>query len=152
MKKFQFRLQSLLKYKRHLEQVAKQEMAKAVADVLACEQRIIALQQDRISATDQLDALVEKGMGAGQFNRYRQFITAIDQTIIFERNRKIELEKILDEKRNILKQKTIDKKSLERLREKQEREYTHEMLREEQKGLDEIASLKTAREVNNERT
>nr|WP_320190928.1 flagellar export protein FliJ [uncultured Desulfobacter sp.] len=152
MKRFQFRLQSLLKYKRHLEQVAKQEMAKAVADVLACEQRITQLQKERILATDQLDALVEQGIGAGQFNRYRQFITSIDQTIILERKKKTELEKILADKRDILKQKTIDKKSLERLREKQEREYTHAMLREEQKGLDEIASLKTAREVNNEHT
>jgi flagellar FliJ protein len=152
MKKFQFRLQSLLRYKRHLEQVAKQEMARAVADVLACEQRITQLQNQKISVTDQLDTLVEQGMGAGQFNRYRQFITAVDQMTILEHNKKTELEKILDKKRDILKQKTIDKKSLERLREKQEREYTHEMLREEQKGLDEIASLKTAREVNNERT
>ena len=152
MKKFQFRLQSLLRYKRHLEQVAKQEMARAVADVLACEQRIIQLQNEKISATDQIDTLVEKGIGAGQFNRYRQFITGTDQTIILERNKKNELEKILDKKRQALQQKTIDKKSLERLREKQEREYTHEMLREEQKSLDEIASLKTAREVNNERT
>lgn len=127
-------------------------MARAVADVLACEQRITQLQNQKISVTDQLDTLVEQGMGAGQFNRYRQFITAVDQMTILEHNKKTELEKILDKKRDILKQKTIDKKSLERLREKQEREYTHEMLREEQKGLDEIASLKTAREVNNERT
>lgn len=151
MKKFQFRLQSLLKYKRHLEQVAKQTMAQAVADVLACEQHIEGLQNDRITATDQLDALVEKGMGAGQFNRYRQFITAIDQMIMLERTRKSELEKILDDKREALKQRTIEKKALERLREKQTREYTHKMLREEQKNLDEIASLRTAREVNNDR-
>lgn len=151
MKKFQFRLQSLLKYKRHLEQVAKQEMAKAVADVLNCEQRITGLQKDRISAADQLESQVEKGMEAGQFNRYRQFITARDEMIILERNKKTELEKILGDKRDALKQRTIDKKSLERLREKQAREYTHEMIREEQKSLDEITSLKTAREVNNER-
>ncbi|MCW8800160.1 MAG: flagellar export protein FliJ [Desulfobacter sp.] len=151
MKKFQFRLQSLLKYKRHLEQVAKQEMAKAVADVLTCEQRITELQKDRISATDQLESQVEKGMGAGQFNRYTEFITALDQMIIREQSKKTELEKILSDKRDALKQRTIEKKSLERLREKQAREYTQEMIREEQKGLDEIASLKTAREVNNER-
>lgn len=151
MKKFKFRLQSLLKYKCHLEQVAKQEMAIAVADILACEQKITGLQENRISAIDQLDSLVEKGMGAGQFNRYRQFITATDQMISLERNRKTELEKILDEKRSALKQRTIDKKSLERLREKQDLEYTHEMIREEQKSLDEMTSLKTAREVNNER-
>jgi len=151
MKKFKFRLQSLLKYKRHLEQVAKQEMARGVADILACEQRITGLQNDKISAADQLESLVEKGMGAGQFNRYRQFISAVDQMIIVERTRKTELEKILEKKRDVLKQKTIEKKSLERLQEKQVREYTHEMIREEQKSLDEVASLRTAREVNNER-
>jgi len=150
MKKFQFKLQSLLKYKRHLEQVAKQEMAKTVADIQTCEQRITGLQKDRISATDQLESQVEKGMGAGQFNRYTEFITALDQSIILERNKKNELEKILGDKREALKQRTIEKKSLERLREKQAREYTHEMIREEQKSLDEMASLKTAREVNNE--
>ncbi|PIE62650.1 MAG: flagellar export protein FliJ [Desulfobacter postgatei] len=150
MKKFQFRLQSLLKYKRHLEQIARQEMAKAVADLLTCEARITALEKDKISAADQLDALVEKGMGAGHFSRYRQFITSLDQTIILERNKKTELEKILEQKRNELKQRTIDKKSLERLRETQARKYTHKMIQEEQKSLDEIASLKTAREVNNE--
>ena len=150
MKRFQFKLQSLLKYKRHLEQVAKQEMAKTVADIQTCEQRITGLQKDRISATDQLESQVEKGMGAGRFNRYTEFITALDQSIILERNKKNELEKILGDKREALKQRTIEKKSLERLREKQAREYTHEMIREEQKSLDEIASLKTAREVNNE--
>ena len=151
MKKFVFRLQSLLNYKRHLEQVAKQAMARAVADVLACEKRIQSLQKDRISAADQLEALVEKGTGAGQFNRYRDFMTAVDQMIILEFRQKTELEKILDEKRDVLKQRTIDKKSLERLREKQALEHTHDMIREEQKVLDETASLRTAREVNNER-
>lgn len=150
MKKFQFRLQSLLKYKRHLEELAKQEIAQTVADILACEHRITGLQSDKISTTEQLESLAEKGMAAGHFNRYKQFITALDQSIVVEHNKKTELEKILDEKRNTLKQRTIDKKSLERLREKQAREYTHEMLQEQQKSLDEIASLKTAREVNNE--
>ena len=88
MKKFQFRLQSLLKYKRHLEQVAKQEMAKAVADVLTCEQCITELQKERVSATDQLESQVEKGMEAGRFNRYTEFITALDQTIILEQSKK----------------------------------------------------------------
>jgi len=151
MKKFQFRLQSLLNFKRHLEQVAKQDMARAVSDVLACEQRITGLQEDRAAAADQLESQVEKGMGADQFNRYRQFITALDQMLMGERQRKIELERILEKKRDGLKQRTIEKKSLERLREKQAREYTHEMIREEQKSLDETASLRTAREVNDER-
>ncbi len=150
MKKFQFRLQPLLNYRRHLEQLAKQEMAKVVADIAACEQRIQGLLDDGREAAQKLDRLVEKGMEAGSFNSYRNFITSVEYTVSQERALKAGLEKTLEEKREALKKRTIEKKALERLREKQADAYTQEMIREEQKGLDEMASVRKAREVNNE--
>ncbi len=149
MKRFQFKLESLLKYKRHLEQMARQEMAKAVHQVNACENRIQALLEERVTAADQLDSMVEEGVNARQFNLHRDFIVSVERTIRDERARKVKLEKVLDEKREILKKRTIDKKALERLRVRREEEYTREMIREEQKELDEISSMKTAREISN---
>ncbi|MCG8687666.1 MAG: flagellar export protein FliJ [Desulfobacterales bacterium] len=149
MKRFQFKLESLLKYKHHLEQMARQEMAKAVSQVNACEHRIQTLLEERVTAADQLDSMVEEGVNARQFNLHRDFIVSVERTIRDERARKVKLEKVLDEKREILKKRTIDKKALERLRVRREEEYTREMIREEQKELDEISSMKTAREISN---
>jgi flagellar FliJ protein len=149
MKRFVFKLQSLLNYKKHLEQVARQEMAKAVAAVNECEKQIENLKENRASSALKLDALVEKGVDAREFNLYHGFLTAVDRMIIDEKNRKFELEKTLNEKRSVLKKRTIDKKAMERLRERRAEEYTRDMIREEQKELDEIASLKTAREITN---
>ena len=149
MKRFVFKLQSLLNYKKHLEQIARQEMAKTVAEVNTCEQQIQDLKDNRESSALRLDTLVEKGVDAKEFKLYHGFLTAVDQMIVDEKNRKFKLEKVLNEKRSILKKRTIDKKAMERLRDRRAEEYTREMLREEQKELDEIAALKTAREIAN---
>ena len=149
MKRFQFKLQSLLNYKRHLEQMARQEMAKAVSDVNACRHQIQTLRGDRESAVLKLDSLVEKGVNAREFNLHRGFISTVDRMIRDEQAKKVRLEKVVEKKRSMLKKRTIDKKALERLREKRAEEHTREMLREEQKELDDMSSLKTAREIAN---
>lgn len=149
MKRFEFKLQSLLNYKRHLEEMARQEMARAVADVTACERRIQELEGEKEAAAQNLETLVEKGVDAQAFKMYHGFLGALDQTMAEHRHKKMSLEKILEEKRSALTQRTIDKKAMERLRERRAKEFVREMLREEQKGLDEIAALKTAREMIN---
>lgn len=151
MKRFEFKLQSLLNYKKHLEQMARQEMAKAVADVNACENQILKLHETKKNAAQRLEQLVEKGVGSGEFKLHNGFLTILGQMIIEENRRKQQLEKILDEKRSMLTKRTIDKKAMERLREKRAQEYTRDMLSEEQKALDEVASLKTVRELADDR-
>ncbi len=147
MKRFQFRLQALLNYKKHLEEMARQEMAKAVARVNICEERIQALVKERRDAADSLEKRVEKGMESGEFKRYHGFIAAMDQMLVAQKKTKQRLEKELSEKRSMLAKRTIDKRAMERLREKRAEEYTKEMLQEEQKALDEVASLKRVREL-----
>ncbi|WDP89810.1 MAG: flagellar export protein FliJ [Desulfobacter sp.] len=149
MKRFEFKLQSLLNYRKHLEQQARQDMARAVADVTACEKGIADMKQNRLDAEGRLDRLVEKGIPSNEFRSHYAYLSGLDQTIVSERDRKRYLEKVVAEKRKILKQRTIDKKAMERLRERRAEEYTREMLREEQKGLDEISAIKTAREALN---
>lgn len=149
MKRFKFRLQPLLNYKIYQEQIARQEMAKAVADVNACRQRINTLEQERVVALEKVDRLVEKGIGAREFSLHQGFIGATERAINDEIARKDALKRKVDEKRRLLKKKTIDKKGLERLQKMQKEAHTAEMIREEQKELDEVASLRTAREVAN---
>lgn len=149
MKRFEFRLESLLAYKAHLEQVARRQMADAVSEVNRCEQQIQTLVQDRRSAALRLEDLVENGMNAVEFKQHHGFLSALERMILDERQNKQVLEKKVEEALTMLKKRTIDKKALERLREKQAKAYTQDMLREEQKELDEIAGIKTAREIIN---
>jgi len=150
MKRFQFRLQALLNYKQHLERMARQEMAKALARVNACETQIQTLVKDRRDAATTLEKRVEKGMGSDEFKQYHGFMDVMDQMLVAEKKTKARLEKELAEKRSMLKNRTIEKRAMERLREKRADEYTRQMLKEEQKALDEMVSLKWARELEDD--
>ena len=121
----------------------------AAQDVNACEQQIKRLEEENEDAARNFDVLVEQGVKAQALKMYHGYMTALAHSIAETQQRKRSLEKRLDEKRQVLKQRTIDKKAIERLRERRSEEFLKEMLREEQKVLDEVAALKTAREITN---
>ncbi len=150
MKRFEFKLQALLNFRKHLERVAQQDMAKTVMAVSDCENQIDSLQTTHGQSTKKLEAIVEKGVAAQEFKHHHAYIGAVTQMIVEEKRRKVQLGIILKKKRLVLKKRSIDKKAIERLREKQAKEYNQELLTAEQKELDEISSLKKAREISND--
>jgi len=150
MKRFEFKLQALLNFRKHLERMAQQDMAKTVMEVADCEQQIDSLQVTHVQSAQRVELLVEKGISAKEFKQHYDYMGSLTRMIAEEKQRKIQLKKSLEKKRLALKKTSIDKKAMERLREKQAKEYNQELLVAEQKELDEISSLKKAREISND--
>ncbi|MFH2093652.1 MAG: flagellar export protein FliJ [Pseudomonadota bacterium] len=145
MKKFLFKLQPLLGYRQYLERLAQQQTAKAHMDVKNCEQQIQSLEQAWDQQADTIETIVKKGVPASEFQQYYHYLVAVETSLVEEKLRKGELEKTLKEKLLELKKKSVDKKAMELYREKMKSRYSQEMIRFEQKELDEISILKTAR-------
>lgn len=145
MKKFQFKLQPLLKYREYQERLAQQKTAKAQLDVQNSVQEIHRLEKAWDEQSDSMDDVVQKGIPGPQFQQYYQYLTAVESSIAQEKMRKGQLEKILQEKLLELKKKSMDKRAMELYQDKLKDEYTKEMIHVEQKELDEISTLKTAR-------
>jgi flagellar FliJ protein len=150
MKRFEFKLQALLNFRKHLERVAQQDMAKTVLEISDCEHQIGSLQITHGQSSQKLELIVQKGVAAQEFKQHNDYIGAVAQMIATEKRRKSQLGKIREKKRLALKKRSVDKKAIERLREKQAKEYNQELLAIEQKELDEISSLKKAREISND--
>jgi len=150
MKRFLFKLQPLLKYREYLEQIAQQNTAKANMDVQNCKNHIKELNQTFHQEADIIDAIIVEGVTANEFKLYQQYIDSVENQIAEEKLKKIQLSKILKEKLLALKQKSIEKKAMEIYRERLKNEYTQKIIKIEQKELDEISSLKTARKSSNE--
>jgi len=145
MKKFKFKLEPLLKYRKYLERIAQQKTAKAHMDVKQCEQEITHLEQTWGHQVDKMEIAAKKGVSASQFQQYYQYQVAVENSIVHEKTRKIELDKTLREKLLKLKKKSVDKRAMEIYQDKLKAQYTQEMIQIEQKELDEISTLKTAR-------
>ncbi len=150
MKRFKFKLQALLNFRKHLERMAQQDMAKTVLALTACEKQIDSLQMTHGQSTERLEQIVEKGVGADQFNQHQAYLGEVVRMIAQEKQHRVQLGKVLEKKRLALKKRSIDKKAMERLRESRAKEYNQELLVAEQKELDEISSLKKAREISND--
>lgn len=150
MKRFYFKLQPMLNYREYLERVAKQNTAKAQMDIVQCEKQIEGLKNTRDQHGQQIENELKQGVSALEFMHYRNYLDAVETAIEQERSRKIKLSGILKEKLQELKKKTIDKKAMEFYREKLKTEYTQKILTAEQKEMDEISSIKTARKLSNE--
>ncbi|OFZ64291.1 MAG: flagellar export protein FliJ [Bdellovibrionales bacterium RIFOXYB2_FULL_36_6] len=150
MKKFNFKLQPLLNYREYLERVAKQNTARAQMDVVLCEKQITDLKNIQNLHTQRIETELEQGISAFEFRQYCDYLDALEIHMEQEKLRKIKLSGILKEKLLELKKKTIDKKAMEIYRERLKDEYTQNILTAEQKEMDEISSLKTARKLSND--
>ncbi len=150
MKRFKFRLQSLLRYREYLERVAQQNTAKAQMNVTNCEKQIFDLIQIWEKNADEMESVINKGVNASTFRQYNDFLDSVQTTIKDEELKKIELNKILREKLLELKKKSVDKKAMELFKKKIKSRYDQEMIKTEQKELDETVIIKTARVKSNE--
>jgi len=147
MKKFSFRLQSLLKYRQYLELVAKQEMARAQKDLKESELRILDLEEEGLRVSKALDRAAAGGISAIEFKSYMDYMDGVGDDMNREVKQKTTLENILGKKQEALTKKSVEKKVLERLKKKKNMEYIEEFLKGEQNASDEISSLKKAREI-----
>lgn len=147
MKRFGFRLQPLLNYRTYREKIARQDTAKARMNVMDSQKRIDSLKDTLRFSAGKMDEMVKKGVTAPFFRQFASYMEGLAFDMAVEIQEKSSLEKILDEKVEILKNKSREKKSMERLREKKKQAYIQDMMKWEQKSLDEISSLKKAREI-----
>lgn len=150
MKRFEFRLQPLLEYRQYLEKLAQQNTARAQMDVKKSRYRIAELEQIRDNSREKVENIVINGISASEFQQYQQYLAALDSGIMAEKSRKAQLSETLKKKLVELKQKSIDKKVMEFYKKRVKENYDHDMRITEQKEIDEIVSIKTARKRLNE--
>jgi flagellar FliJ protein len=150
MKRFNFRLSSLLDFREYLERLARKETAMAYKDVKKSQKAIEELKERYIRTAEELDNKVFKGIKADQLQLYNKYLDMVDYSIVEEKQRRKEFKRKLDEKIAELTKKSVDKKVIERLKEKKEIEYMEEFRKFEQETIDEVVSIKKARELNYE--
>lgn len=150
MKRFQFKLEPLLNYRKYQERLAQQETARVQMDVKACETAILELKETHIRQANDIEDGLKKGLHSSQFKRYHEYLEAVEDQIADAKRKRTHLKAVLKEKVTILKKKSVDKKAMEMYRDRQQKRYHHELLQTEQKELDEISSLKTARKLSDD--
>lgn len=150
MKRFDFRLQPLLNYRSYLEQVARQDSARAKLALVRCEKEILDLTTAHIRQSHEVAAFLARGMDGAAFLQHQLYLDALADSREHEQLNKVKLSGVLNEKLKVLKQKTIDRKVMELYRGRMREDYLKRMMAAEQKSMDEISALRTVRKLSDE--
>ena len=150
MKKFVFRLESLLKFRAYQEERAKMELARAEHDVLECKNSIENAGNELSAAFMELEKETASGIDVAKYKAFANYITGIESFIDSEKKRLKKLQAVVSEKRRKLAKKTVEKKIIENLKAKQKEAYYKDVLKLLEKESDDITIVRKARELIND--
>jgi flagellar FliJ protein len=139
---FHFSLEKVLELKAYREQETEIELGRAIGDLSRIENNIKTVAEDRHRAAAER---FSPNNNALQILNYDNYIIRLDQKrdALLEEAARAEL--VVEEKRNRYLEASRERKVLDKLREKREKEYRKKMFAEETKALDDISGGVLAR-------
>ncbi len=141
MKKFSFRLDRLLNYRIYLEKQAQKNLFNARNEALRRGKALERLVQGRIETERECREEKAKGMDVPWYRIYQSFLQKSDHDVEMAHIRLQKGEARVRAKVAILEKKSVRKKTLEVLKDMQYQKYRHQLGKEEQKAMDELAVM-----------
>ncbi len=142
-KKFKFRLESVLKYRKIIEDEKKREFAEANKAVEEQRMRIRELEDDRQdlinSIREMRDGKKKESIHMSGMVDAMLIVGGIEMGIISANNEVKRLSKEVDGKRQAFVESQRDKKAIEILKDKRRKTYLHDLEAEQQQLLDELS-------------
>ncbi len=145
--KFKFQLEKVLQHRKILEDLAQREFQEAQAELNKQNQKMDEMREAVIAARDQaFRRQSEGGKASPALLQVDEFIKGQDIRMDRQKLRIQECESLVEKLREILRQKAIDYKIIEELKDKQFKEYKVERRKREQKNADDINLMRFRRE------
>jgi len=142
MKQFAFRLEKVLELRKYSEEETKLELGRAIGVLAELENRIQLVGQERMRAAA---AQFSPGNSAAQIQQYMFYLIRLDNTKEQLLKDAALAELKVEQAREAFLEASRELKVLEKIKEKQQKEYRKEVFAEETKNLDDISSGAPAR-------
>jgi flagellar export protein FliJ len=146
MKKFNFRLQTALKYREILEDQAKNAYKEALGLLNISKQELIELESSKSNIVQQLDTDIRTGIHPHQRYLAETFYQQLIYLIYMKKQKISEQQKKAGQLLLIWEQKQKEAEAVRKLREKQYLLYVREIEKQEQNFLDDVFLAKKTRE------
>jgi flagellar FliJ protein len=147
MKKFRFRLETLLRVREQKEKLKQREFAEEVSKVTEVQNQIDDIEKAVANAFETLGSRAKIGYDPQAVLAYYRYIFNM-QRYSAARSRHLETLMVeYDKKREDLVQASRDKRVLENLKKRHHETWRKEAMREDQKDMDEIGNMRAAHEA-----
>ncbi len=141
MKKFQFRLEPVLKLRKYKERMAQMELARAQAALLESQQMVESAIKREGEARHDWEAGMEKGMWEPEFRWHVDHVRGLEQQTVQTIEYEAKMQEVVAQRQGDLMKVTVSRKSMDLLKDERLNQYLLETGRQEQKETDELANL-----------
>jgi flagellar FliJ protein len=145
MKRFSFRLDSILGYRRYQEKRAQRDLVNARHEQAQRTQAAKQLADKRMEAAEACTEEVFSGMDVPRYHLYKAFLRSLNKDIHKAHIKLRQGEEEIHAKQSVLTRRSVEKKSLEVLRDLKAKAYNLGIEHEEQKAMDELVILRKDR-------
>ena len=142
MKKFKFKLDPVLRYRKYKERLAQIELVKAKHAVLEKEQQINNLEVKKNNTTVEMKNKEDEGVSTAIYKLYENYLFGLTTSIEYENTLLTELQQKMIERQKLLNSERIKRETLERMEEIEKVKYIQWAIKTEQKMMDEMVALK----------
>ncbi len=142
MKRFEFRLDPVIRYRKYLEQIALMDLAKSKSALVQTEKRIKEMGQAHKDGARDLGFRETQGLDVGTHRIHTAYLQGLTDRIALENDRLVEIEKDIVEKQQAVEAQRIKKETLELIRQKEYDRYLIRIDKAQQKAADELVNLR----------
>ncbi len=142
MKKFTFSLQNVLEYRDKQLEERSREYAEAIAKTKAQQAVLDELKEERRQLGDKLNGKTQGGITAIEMSSYRRYMKLLDVRIDEEKQILGELAEAEEERRQGVVEARREVASIDKLKEKRIDEYNTEVMKSEERSIEEFINTK----------
>ena len=144
---FRFKLEALLNHRRNQKEAAQKELAKAYRKLAAEREILDRKKEEKQENVKRLQAKKKECKNASDIKLYVNYIRKLSKDIEDQGVCVQNTAKMVDQKRDALIAVMQKHKILKRLKYKQRRAFEQQLMRDERKLMDELASIRHARKI-----
>ena len=137
---FQFKLEKVREHRKMVEGIAQRDFQQELAQLVRLQDELLHMENQRHEAFLSVDQHQSKGQQAllPSILQAIEFIKGQDKRIENQKIKVQEQENMVESKREILREKAVEFKIIDKLKEKKKNEYVYELNMKEQKELDDL--------------
>jgi flagellar FliJ protein len=141
MKKFKFGLEKILELRKYRERETEIVLGKAVGELNEIERKIADIAGER----DRMAQFIPQG--TADILAFDRYMIRLDTTKASFLEKAAQAERVVEEAREVYKEASRDRKVLDNIKERRQKEYRDYVFAEEANALDDMASGKNARRL-----
>ncbi len=146
--RFKFPLQKVLEHRKVVEDLAQKDFQDAVAVLNEFQAKLDKMNQEILEAQARAGSLVQAGGAQGPaLSQIHEFLKGQKIRILQQEQKIQEIEKIVEYKREILRQAALEYKIMEKVRENKFEDYKAERKIQDQKEMDEQSILRFKKNI-----